>query len=369
MWLKPRSYGVTTLAWSQHAACCDTADSSSQVASGSELELRICSLMKLKLMLGEKLKGPTLNPDATPSVRKNHLPNSGTVDAKSTDTVTSNLHAVWYEAQPRKALVEEIPSRDTQQTIRETATTSRTDLLNDSHVNTNIAMFSRMTYDKIINSIISPVINSVCKNERENNLKELQKSSNVWLAGDGQYDSPEFCAKYVIYSLMVLHRGIIVECIEEEKSKKLWLNSCSEAYYALKKIVLDKSFLKDLKHVKHYVHTSNLESYPNVRLKYAPKRVHFSFSSLHQRSILAVLDFGMSQYSKSSGDWVLKNKYALSSDGWKEAIMKLILAYLRDQDLPEEEPGKAIDLLLPKNIAPVPRPSIDALKKKHFSRF
>ncbi|KAJ8889175.1 hypothetical protein PR048_008669 [Dryococelus australis] len=212
----------------------------------------------------------------------------------------------------------------------------------------DIAMFSRTTYDKIVNSIISPVINSVWKNERETNLKELQKSSNVWLAGDGQYDSPGFCAKYVIYSLVDLHRGIIVDfellqkgmvkgdleknargnlisnltakenrynavLNEEEKSKKLWLNSGSEAYYAPKKIVLDKSFLNDLEHVKHYVHTGNLESYHNVRLKYAPKRVHFSFSCLHRRSILAVLDCNWnvikqtvgyrSQYSKSSGDW------------------------------------------------------------------
>ncbi|KAJ8882917.1 hypothetical protein PR048_014756 [Dryococelus australis] len=58
-----------------------------------------------------------------------------------------------------------------------------------------------------------------------------------------------------------------------------------------------------------------------------------------------------------------------SNDGWKEDIMERILTYLRDQDLPEEEPGEAIDLSLKKNMAPVPRPSIDALKKKHFSQF
>ncbi|KAJ8880569.1 hypothetical protein PR048_017039, partial [Dryococelus australis] len=200
----------------------------------------------------------------------------------------------------------------------------------------DIAMFSRTTCDKIINSIISPVINSVM--------------DSTILQG---------FAQNFVYSLMDLHRGIIVDFellqigivkgdLEKNACENLIskltakensdLNIGSEAYYALKKIVLDKSFLKDLKHVKHYAHTGNLDSYHNVHLKYAPKRVHFSFSSLHRRSILAVTY--RSQYSMSSGDWVLNNKYALSSDGWKEDIMKRILANLRDQDLPEEEPGE-----------------------------
>ncbi|KAJ8889787.1 hypothetical protein PR048_009290 [Dryococelus australis] len=54
------------------------------------------------------------------------------------------------------------------------------------------------------------ILMRIQKNERETNLKELQKSSNVWLAGNEKYDSPGFCAKYVVYSLMDFHRGIIV---------------------------------------------------------------------------------------------------------------------------------------------------------------
>ncbi|KAJ8890776.1 hypothetical protein PR048_010285 [Dryococelus australis] len=63
-------------------------------------------LMTLKLMHGEKLKGTTLNPSATQSVRKYNLPSSDREDAKCPDTVTSNLRAVRYEAKRWKELVE-----------------------------------------------------------------------------------------------------------------------------------------------------------------------------------------------------------------------------------------------------------------------
>ncbi|KAJ8893602.1 hypothetical protein PR048_006202 [Dryococelus australis] len=290
-------------------------------------------LMKLKFMHGKKLKGQTLNPSATPFVRKYNLPSSDRVDAKSPDTVTSNPCAVWYEAKQRKALwrkyCQEMRSRlyaklrlpqeqtyltilmtiqcelgsecyrkycngineDTEREVTEmdkdtlnesfyepdelavdscnesdelggrevdlssysqpgkkpekyfiVAWSCLLDLLkicNDckneisnmsyyckgammciknacacrnvfswyshpvfckrqegnveiaSSLSLDIAMFSNTPYDKIINSIISQVIKS--------------------LAGDGQYDSPGFCAKYVVYSLMDLHRGIIVD--------------------------------------------------------------------------------------------------------------------------------------------------------------
>ncbi|KAJ8892240.1 hypothetical protein PR048_004820 [Dryococelus australis] len=49
------------------------------------------------------MKGPTLNPGETPSVRKYNVPSSDTVDAKSSDTITSNPQAVRYEARRRKA--------------------------------------------------------------------------------------------------------------------------------------------------------------------------------------------------------------------------------------------------------------------------
>jgi len=46
---------------------------------------------------------------------------------------------------------------------------------------------------------------------------------------------------------------------DEETNKKLWLKSDDESYYALKKIITAKDFIKDLLHAKHFVHTGRLE--------------------------------------------------------------------------------------------------------------
>ncbi|KAJ8897431.1 hypothetical protein PR048_002777 [Dryococelus australis] len=136
------------------------------------------------------------------------------------------------------------------------------------------------------------------------------RNNPVWLAGDGQYDSPGFSAKYLVYSLMYLDTGLVVdfELVQEEMVKgkleraacenimekfvnkencdvKLFLSDRHKGiryllktrfpniehefdvtYQALKKIILDKSFLKDIEHIKHYVYTGCLESYHNLRL-------------------------------------------------------------------------------------------------------
>ncbi|KAJ8887563.1 hypothetical protein PR048_013779, partial [Dryococelus australis] len=39
----------------------------------------------------------------------------------------------------------------------------------------------------------------------------LIRNKPVWLAGDGQYDSPGFSAKYFVYSLMDLDTGLVVD--------------------------------------------------------------------------------------------------------------------------------------------------------------
>ncbi|KAJ8872855.1 hypothetical protein PR048_026471 [Dryococelus australis] len=193
MRLKPRSRDVTTLSWPRPAACCDTAHSSSQAASvnlvaslNNGVKIQIMLLGKCRVVvrldvatplviqeietreylstffrtvlnsfrsfpsglsfvkekisrldLEHKLEGPALNPGATPSVKKYNLPSSDRVDAELPGTVTSNPCTVQHEAKRREASLEETLSRDKQQTIRETATTSRTDLPNDSHDNTS----------------------------------------------------------------------------------------------------------------------------------------------------------------------------------------------------------------------------------------
>lgn len=62
----------------------------------------------------------------------------------------------------------------------------------------------------------------------------------------------------------------------------------NESYYALKKIIMAKKFLKDLQQAKNFVHTGRLESYHNIRLKYMPKRIHLKYDGMHMRSIIAI---------------------------------------------------------------------------------
>jgi len=46
---------------------------------------------------------------------------------------------------------------------------------------------------------------------KKKNLEELKNgSNNIWLAGDGQFDSLGFCAKYYTYSIMDVRTGKII---------------------------------------------------------------------------------------------------------------------------------------------------------------
>lgn len=144
----------------------------------------------------------------------------------------------------------------------------------------------------------------------------------------------------------------------------------------LRKIVLKPGFLKDLGQIRHFVHTGNLESYHNLRLKYVPKRIHFSYNGMLLRSIIAIFDYNnnlekevigkMFQFSKPCQSWVAKNRYTSSEDNWKVIVMRRILWAARSKSILQEEP---LDLSLPKNIAPVECPSRDIMLQKKFSRF
>lgn len=47
---------------------------------------------------------------------------------------------------------------------------------------------------------------------REDNLNQIKNSNKkIWLAGDEQFHSPGFCAKYYTYSIMDLHSSKIID--------------------------------------------------------------------------------------------------------------------------------------------------------------
>lgn len=293
-----------------------------------------------------------------------------------------------------------------------------------------LKFFSHTAYYNIVNKYVAPVIQYTYKKEKEEMISRLKSHENnkIWICGDAQYDSPGYCAKYAIYSIMNLltneiidyelvqkgqiqgdlekaacdtvlshldqeikinlflsdrHRGIrlllrtkfnhidhqfdvwhmaknlskklkaaagkskaldawkssIVNhlwwsaqtCeasreVLEEKYKSvlkhianihewqsdgdfkhvhrcehgplsqekiqttLWIAKESPDYHRLQEILLNKTFLADLRHINQYCHTGGLESYHNLRLKYTPKRIHYTYQGMAIRSMLAILD-------------------------------------------------------------------------------
>lgn len=76
----------------------------------------------------------------------------------------------------------------------------------------NLNIFSRTIYDRHINRYFTPVVNFAWYKKQNEILENIRNSSDVtWLAGDGQFDSPGFCAKFVTYSIMDLNTGYIID--------------------------------------------------------------------------------------------------------------------------------------------------------------
>ncbi|CAM4321968.1 unnamed protein product [Leuciscus chuanchicus] len=64
----------------------------------------------------------------------------------------------------------------------------------------------------------------------------------------------------------------------------------SKQHNSLVKTVTDKLLLKDLDHLTECVHTTTLEVYHSMYLKYLPKRTHFGYDVMVHASMLAALD-------------------------------------------------------------------------------
>ena len=76
----------------------------------------------------------------------------------------------------------------------------------------------------------------------------------------------------------------------EEQRRKKCLKPGSTAHTALLNIVKDKNLLKDIVHLVECVHTTALEMYHSLYLKYLPKLTHFTHDVLKAGTMLAALD-------------------------------------------------------------------------------
>lgn len=70
-----------------------------------------------------------------------------------------------------------------------------------------------------------PVISNIWEDHKKSTIDSIKNSENdISLAGDGQYDSPGFCDKYCIYSVMDLHSAKIVDfkLVQKGMVKETW---------------------------------------------------------------------------------------------------------------------------------------------------
>jgi len=69
-----------------------------------------------------------------------------------------------------------------------------------------------------------------------------------------------------------------------------WLDPDSKAFQRLFNIVKDEKFTRDIRKLRMFIHTSSLEAFHSMLLKYVPKRNHFYYQYYRARVALAVMD-------------------------------------------------------------------------------
>ena len=164
---------------------------------------------------------------------------------------------------------------------------------------------------------------------------------------------------------------------------KAWMRIGTKSYRELKAIIKDAKFVRDLRQMVHYCHTGQLESYHNQRLKYCPKRIHFSYKAMECRTMLAAMecnynvnrDKKLSQYvrfSKHAKGYVLRNVYDEKDYSWRQDILADILENAADDsDTNILEFSDFSDITtIPKRLRPdLVKPTVQELLSKRVSRF
>ena len=167
--------------------------------------------------------------------------------------------------------------------------------------------------------------------------------------------------------------------------KKKWLSPTSTAYIALEEVVLEKKLMKDLRKITEFCHTGDLEVYHSMLLKYCPKRQHFSHKGMVARTQLTALDnnanCGRKQATVSVGDkqsklryradykkaqkqWVARPIYEKKSYAHVTELMNNLVKLCQSSDTTAMDE----EVVLPKNIAPMPAPDKEKLIAEHRSR-
>ena len=109
----------------------------------------------------------------------------------------------------------------------------------------------------------------------------------------------------------------------EESKGRDWLEEGSDAYKAIDSIFKDKKFKSDCKYLTKAIHTTKVEVFINIILKYLPKQYHFEYDHMVMGTCLTALDNNFNsdrgQDTIKSGENIGKCKYKIT---WKKTTQK-----------------------------------------------
>ena len=166
-----------------------------------------------------------------------------------------------------------------------------------------------------------------------------------------------------------------------DRLAKKWLKKNSAAYSALENIITDENLMKDLPNLVKFKHSGNIEVFHNLKLKYCPKRLSFSYEGMYARTQLAVLDHNENlgrkqavtkankkreklQYSKVTKQWVVKDVKEQKSRQYVQEVLNEIPAVMKGNI----EKNDKLETI-PRTIATVPKPNKAEASANRLSRF
>ena len=238
----------------------------------------------------------------------------------------------------------------------------------------NILAVSRKKSTSVLNEWVKSIINHLyysaqnC-NEDPDTLIELWLSELNHITGVHQW-KPNARFKEV---LSCSHDDVDSR-LAAEGFEKVYLDSCSDAFRALERIVSTPQILEALRHCTLALSTASLENLHSVILKYAPKRLHFGPEAMNLRTCLAYLDHNNNirrekklntfkyQYSKVSGKWIARPFYEQKSYSWRKDLLLDAVTLRCFGILPPDCEAPFSNIAYPSSTAPVPMPNKEDLK-------
>ena len=111
-----------------------------------------------------------------------------------------------------------------------------------------------------------------------------------------------------------------------ESEPKTYLKKGGEAAEALRQVVHDKKLVQKLSHYTTFRHTSDLEAFNSMQLKYVPKRTAFQYLGFTCRTMLAAIDHNIHSFRSPActkdGRQIFKRKYSKRTKKWHAEVVK-----------------------------------------------